>query len=273
MGHQASFWHFARADLHASYTNHQRTYLDTEDLSIWRRCGLQVRDSGDLYSNYQMIKSSTTQCRQVAQLVSHTLIWLVLRVMNFLASSSTDTLPAARQSTYDDLTSKLDDWHANLPLTFQPCAQVRHVIRPRRKPVAGGLAPASPCAFTEVFYSDKQCAAATQLYHFARIMLLKARSSLLMDSAADTQADTIVQAVEHARSIIGIALGRPHPAVRVEMALPLYIAGTCLVDDAERGVVLEVLKAIEVDTGCSTGMKVRTLVEDWGWPENLNGVS
>ena len=68
--------------------------------------------------------------------------------------------------------------------------------------------------------------------------------------------------------ILGIALGRPHPAVRVEMLLPLYAAGGCLEADEERRVVVEALRAIEMDTGCATGGRVRDLEREWGWGEN-----
>ena len=118
---------------------------------------------------------------------------------------------------------------------------------------------------TEVFFSIEQCAAAIQLYHFARILLLlnkpRARQGV---SRLKAYREVSSEAIKHAREIVGIALGRPVPAVRVEMLLPLYMAGGCLEADEERKVVLEVMKAIEKDTGCSTEVTVRSLIDEWG---------
>lgn len=78
--------------------------------------------------------------------------------------------------------------------------------------------------------------------------------------------------IKHAREIVGIALGRPHPAVRVEMVPSLYWAGLCLEDDEERRTVLEILRAIEIDTGWTTEIKVRSLIDEWGWKQEPEGI-
>ncbi|KAI7152526.1 hypothetical protein KC324_g14802 [Hortaea werneckii] len=267
IGRLASFWNFARADYQAAYINRQRTLLDTKDRQLWRDFGLQIQDDGSLYADPSNIKNEPLQCRHVAQLVAHTLLYLVLRTVNYLSLDS-DQDPAARQCMWEQISSQLDMWHGNLPETFRPCAQIRHPM-PMQTQRNGGSSQ-----LTEVFFSIKQCAAAIQLYHFARILLLLNKPSLRSGmSRLKAYREVSTEAIMHAREIIGIALGRPHPAVRVEMNLPLYVAGGCLEAEDERRVVLDLLKAMEQDTGCSTDVKVRSLVDEWGWniePQAVN---
>lgn len=262
IGKRASFWNFARADYQASYINHQPTFLNTEDLSLWQSCGLQIQADGSLYHNGVEVKSEPTHCRSMADMVAHTMLWLLLRVTNYLASDS-DNAPMMRQARWLQLTGQLEDWHQHLPQTFQPCAQIRYPMRNRSSDSASHL--------TEVFFSIDVCAAALQLYHFARILLLlnKPMQPHELGSAGGgmlkVYRDITTECVAHAHQIVGIALGRPQPAVRVEMLLPLYVAGLCLEADEERRVVLELLKAIEKDTGCSTEKRCGMLTKEWGW--------
>lgn len=51
VGRRASFWNFARADYQAAFLNRTPTLLDTEDLSMWQNCGIQVSPAGTLYAN------------------------------------------------------------------------------------------------------------------------------------------------------------------------------------------------------------------------------
>ena len=264
VGRRASFWNFARADYQAAYINHQRTFLDTEDLNLWRGVGLQIQDNGSLYQSFPDIKNDPLHCRQVAEVVAHTLLWLVLRVMNYLAIDQ-DEEPVMRQTWWFQLSHQLDEWYSNLPQTFQPCAQIRYPLS-RRK----GIGTSSH--LTEVFFSMNVCAAALQLYYFARILLLlnkplQSQQDLSTNGSTHPKNDrqTSNEAIKHAHQIVGIALGRPHPAVRVEMLLPLYIAGLCLDTDEERKVLLDTLRAIEQDTGCSTESRCVELLKEWGW--------
>lgn len=273
VGRRASFWNFARADYQAAYINNQRTFLSTEDYQLWQSCGLQVQEDGSLYRDSLEIKNDPLHCREVAELVAHTLLWLVLRVMNFLASNS-DEPPLSRQERWIQLTNQVEAWYTSLPETFQPCAQMRYTIR---KP--GAQRTASPSQLTEVFFSIDICAAALHLYHFAKIILLLNKPVQPDESNAVSTGNRLrayrevsTETIKHAHQIIGIALGRPPPSVRVEMLLPLYIAGLCLEADEERKVVLDLLRAIEQDTGCSTEARCLELTKEWGWDQGLHGI-
>lgn len=263
VGRKASFWNFARADYQASYLNHQYTFLDTEDYSLWQSCGIQVQEGGSLYLDPIDVESDPLHSRQIAELVAHTLLWLLLRVMNYIASLSDSTITTdMRQVRWHALNQQLEEWFTHLPQTFQPCAKIRHPLRSESSSIS---------SLTEVFFSMNVCAAALQLYYFARILLLLNKpdeasfvgSGRRIVSRFHLYPDISNETIKHAHQIIGIALGRPDLAVRVEMLLPLYVAGSCLIVDEERRVVLELLRAIEKDTGCSTEERCRDLIKEW----------
>ncbi|KXL42457.1 hypothetical protein M433DRAFT_1199 [Acidomyces richmondensis BFW] len=265
VGRQASFWNFARADYQAAYVHRRKTLLDTEDLSLWRENGLQVHQDGTLYDEPHKIKHDPLHCRQISQLCARTLLWIALKVTNYVARDTDQTLEE-RQTTFDHLNSLLDAWYGNIPETFQPCAQTKYPLKLRSHRGA-------TLQLNEVFFSISVCAAALQLYHFARIVLLLNKPSMTIGvSRLAAYREISIPAIKHAREILGIALGRPPPAVRVDMSLSLYVAGGCLEDDDERRVVLELLKAIEKDTGCANDIKIRSLIDEWGWrqePEEI----
>lgn len=264
VGRLASFWNFARADYQAAFLNDQPTLLDTGDIELWNSCGLEIQASGALYASTDYIRNDSTHCRAITELVSHTLLWLVLKVVNYRASNDEKT--NINQEEWDVLTRQLDHWYGNLPATYQPCAS----IRPRSS--ADTRSP-----FTEVFYSIDVCAATLQLYHFARMNLLLHRppgsKTGKFGSRLKAYREVSSEAIRHAHEIIGIALGRPQPAIRVEMLLPLCLAGACLEADEERRIVLELLEAIEQDTGCSTQARRENLVHEWGWIREPQGVA
>ncbi|EME42874.1 hypothetical protein DOTSEDRAFT_72349 [Dothistroma septosporum NZE10] len=264
VGRLASFWNFARADYQAAYIKHQKTLLDTNDVALWNSCGLEIQHDGALYKSTDYVRNDPTHSRVLAELVAHTLLWLVLRVMNYIAND--DDSSAARQGQWDQLTRQLDHWYGNLPATYQACATIRH-----------RLIPPATSQLVESFFSIDVCAAALQLYHFARILLLlhrpMSRQSVFGGNRLKQYREVSNEAIRHAHEIIGIALGRPHPAIRVEMLLPLTVAGACLEENEERRVVLELLRAIEKDTGCATEPRCQQLVSDWGWTTEPEGIA
>jgi hypothetical protein len=264
VGRLASFWNFARADYQAAFLNDKPTLLDTKDIRLWNSCGLQIQASGALYTSTDVVRNDPTHCRAIAELVAHTLLWLVLKVINY--RTKCDQESNTNQEEWDMLTWQLDHWCGNLPGTYQPCASIRH---------RGSAGIRSP--FTEVFYSIDVCAATMQLYHFARMNLLLHRplgtKTGKSGSRLKAYREVSVEAIRHAHEIIGIALGRPQPAIRVEMLLPLCLAGACLEVDEERRVVLDLLEAIEQDTGCNTESRRENLAQDWGWVREPQGVA
>ncbi|TKA35266.1 hypothetical protein B0A54_12541 [Friedmanniomyces endolithicus] len=246
-----------------AWINRRRTYLDTEDLDTWRSCGLQLRDDGALYADTLDLRIDTSQCRQTIQLVYHTLIWLLLRVTNYLAQDSHRT-PVQQLEMWNTLNTQLDAFNANLPESFQPCAQIRAPL-PTREQLESDL---GYCQFTEVFFSSSSSASSMQLYHFARLLLLLNRPrepDRKGINRLQAYREVSSEATKHAREIVGVALGRPAPAVRVEMLLPLYIAGGCLEAAEEKNVVLGIMCDIEKETGSSTEVTVRSLMDEWGW--------
>jgi hypothetical protein len=266
VGRLASFWNFARADYQAAYINHQTTLLDTKDIGLWNSCGLEIDASGALYKSTDYVRNDPSHSRDLAELVAHTLLWLVLKVMNYIVNIDEES--SLRREQWEILTRQLDHWYGNLPATYQPCATIRH---PRRSS-SGARSP-----LTEVFFSIDVCAAALQLYHFARIQLLLHRplenQTSNFGSRLKAYREVSKEAITHAHEIIGIALGRPHPAIRVEMLLPLGIAGACLEADEERSIVLELLEAIEKDTGCSTEARRSEMLLEWGWNREPEGIA
>ncbi len=107
VGRRASFWNFARADYQAAYINHQPTFLSTENLSIWHKSGLQLQSDGGLYNDPLVVKNDSSHCRDIAEVVSHTLLYLLLRVMNFLACDTAST----NSTQWLHLLRQLDEWY------------------------------------------------------------------------------------------------------------------------------------------------------------------
>ncbi|KAM0719199.1 hypothetical protein Q7P37_005104 [Cladosporium fusiforme] len=260
---RASFWNFARADYQAAYINHTPTLLDTDDIVMWQGYGLQISPKGSLYFDPEGLKLDPCHRCSTVQLVAHTLLWILLRATNFLASPAQDV--AIRQTTWAQINADLNTWHSCLPIAFQPSAQLRHPVSRRGSATPGGQ-PSIRTGIRELFFSIPLCAATMQLYHFARIILLISKPTQTPTSSRlQAYREVSTLALQEAHEIVGIALGRPHPAVRVEMLLPLFAAGSLLEADDERLLVVEILRAIELDTGCATENRVRDLEREWGW--------
>lgn len=260
---RASFWNFARADYQAAYINHTPTLLDTDDIAMWQSYGLQISPKGSLYVDPEALKLDPCHRCTTVQLVAHTLLWILLRATNFLATPSQDL--ATRQNVWDQINADLNSWHSCLPIAFQPSAQLRYPVSRRGSATPGGQSNART-GIRELFFSIPLCAATMQLYHFARIILLISKPTQTQSSSRlQAYREVSSLALQEAHEIVGIALGRPHPAVRVEMLLPLFAAGTLLEADDERTLVVEILRAIELDTGCATENRVRDLEKEWGW--------
>ena len=216
-------------------------------------------------------------------MISNALIWLMSKIINFLASGDSidNVYPQDRLSPtgilginqmlllerWKELEKELEIWFTGLPDTFKPCA--------RLPPVSNGNYPAdSPRAlFSEIWYSIPMCASTMQSYHMARTILLMnrphestARRSTLSDRLHSYRA--IEKEVRyHSYEICGIALGRPEGSVRIHQVQPLFVAGQCLTESRERRIILDLLRGIESDLGWATDYRVRQLLKEWGWNE------
>lgn len=296
---RAAFWNFARADYLASYVNHAKTRLDPDNLTMWKAAGLPVMDDGTLNYNDPSTPINTIVSYQPGDredLVSCTLIWIVLRTMNFIApqdepSGSTTSTPGifdspaapllktgsdpgtpgtiqTRIARWKQLRRQLEDWYDNLPFTFQPYASAAAGAQH-----PSDLLPDGRPRFARLFFSVPMCAAALQLYHFAQILLLVNQPVDEHDARNHVNRLRMFRKVteeseHHSRQICGIALGRPPPAVSRQMVHSLYLAGSCFEEKEDRTVVLELLANITKETGCPTAHRIKELKEQWGWRDD-----
>jgi hypothetical protein len=295
---RAAFWNFARADYLAAYVNHSKTRLDADNLTMWKAAGLPVKDDGTLTYNDPSTPINAIVSYQPGDredLVSCTLIWIVVRTMNFIAPqddgpgstaptpgpfdspATTFSRPASEAATpgvsqtriarWRQLRRQLDDWYENLPFTFQPYA-----VAAAGTQHPSDLLPDGRPRFARLFFSVPMCAAALQLYHFAQILLLLNQPVDEHDARHPGNRLRMFRKVaeeseKHSRQICGIALGRPPPAVSRQMVHSLYLAGSCFEESEDRFVVLELLGNIAKETGSPTAHRVRELKEQWGWQD------
>ncbi|KAE9379587.1 hypothetical protein N431DRAFT_159847 [Stipitochalara longipes BDJ] len=284
---RATFWNFARQDFLAAFINESQTRLNTDDVDLWRAAGLHLDERGFVVpSNMEESQYPERQIGMREDMISNALIWLMSKIINFLASGDSidNVYPQDRLSPngllginqmlllerWKELEKELEIWHAGLPDTFKPCARLH--------PVPNGNYPIdSPRAlFSEIWYSIPMCASTMQSYHMARTILLinrphesTARRSTLSDRLHSYRA--IEKEVRyHSHEICGIALGRPEGSVRIHQVQPLFVAGQCLTESRERRIILDLLRGIESDLGWATDYRVRQLLKEWGWNEELS---
>ena len=69
----------------ASYILQTNTRLNTEDYTMWQAAGLQVNKDGTIYETTPRdIDNLDWNSSPAESLVSHTLVWIILRVVNYL---------------------------------------------------------------------------------------------------------------------------------------------------------------------------------------------
>ncbi|KAJ5138261.1 uncharacterized protein N7515_003109 [Penicillium bovifimosum] len=278
-GIRAAFWNFARQDYIGSYFTRSPTHFDPENLPLWRAAGISINDQKAF--NIIQHGSSLSQEDQAA----NGLIWLVTKVINFLArskqlqlaqwtgsppASSPDIPPASVvQLPFPDMDSWLklsfefQTWFENVPETFRPSVRID---RPKdiSKPMEGSYLP-----FPEIFHGSTACAATMQHYHFGRIALLLNRPTDVI-GAPSTAFDRlqgyreVTKEVEfRSRELCGVALGRPQGGVRIYMVPLLVAVGQCLESTEEHQIIVDLLRGVEADLGWATEYAVRKLQESW----------
>ncbi|OQD60938.1 hypothetical protein PENPOL_c019G01480 [Penicillium polonicum] len=280
-GIQAAFWNFARQDYLGSYFTRSPTHFDPENLPLWRAAGISINDQKDFHLN----RNGSTLSRE--DQTANGLVWLVTKVINFLARSKQlqlaqwtgsppgaspeiqGTTPNATQLPYPDtdtwlkLSFEFQTWFENLPETFRSSVRIE---RPKdiSKTSEGSYLP-----FPEIFHSLTTCAAAMQHYHFGRIALLLNRPADVI-SAPSTAFDRlqgyreVTKEVEfRSREVSGIALGRPQGGVRIFMVPLLVAVGQCLENTEEHQIIVDLLRGVEADLGWTTEYAIRKLQDSW----------
>lgn len=67
-------------------------------------------------------------------------------------------------------------------------------------------------------------------------------------------------------------MARPDSSVRIHSLQPLFVSGQCLTDAKERRLIVRLLRDVESDLGWATGYRVKQLLKEWGWNDEV-GVS
>lgn len=171
-----------------------------------------------------------------------------------------DTASLTRRQKWTALTHELETWFNGVPETFMPSAVLQ-----------------APPSFTEIWSSIPVCTATVMICHMAQILML-AHKPITITTTSHERPTTIAARVQsyrvidreiayHSRQIVGMCLARPDASVRVNALHPLFVAGQCLTETADRRVLLDLLRAVEGDLGSATGYRVRQLLGEWGWEE------
>ncbi|KAL8865799.1 MAG: hypothetical protein Q9174_006687, partial [Haloplaca sp. 1 TL-2023] len=270
---KAVFWNFARQDLFSAFVNECQTRLDTEDVAMWRDAGLELDENGLISTDTQTDSGNDEGHPMREDVLGNAFIWLLSKLdtndsqMNLICLTTSDESAANRSHTdlhsptlaekWKRLNYEMEIWNHSIPETFMPSS----------------IIPAKPHGtnLTEVWHSIPVCAATILSWHFAQILILTHKpedvSNRRTTGAARLKSYRSLQTeIEyHSHQILGLCLARPEAAIRIHALQPLYTAGQCLNDDAERRVVLDLLRGIEEDLGWATDYRVQQLLQELGW--------
>ncbi|KAF5532865.1 hypothetical protein FMEXI_12186 [Fusarium mexicanum] len=237
---RAACWNFARQDFLAALINGHKTRLDTENPVIWRRMGLSVSEDGRPMAH---VHSSSPEdvCSQALRpdIISNTLVWLLSKLANYvaLATDSRQQANSTRvlEATWLSLNEDFETWHQGLPSSFRPSYRILLLIH---KPESLAVPVSRPSA------SGSPTDALAKFNLMNRVLQY------------------------HATEICAIALSRPKEAARIHMLQPVYLAGRCLRNKADRAIVLMLLESIETELGWSSQYRVKDLLKEWGMDRN-----
>lgn len=269
---QACFWNFAYFDYLASYANRRRTRIDPGNLGIFRSAGLQIDDHGKI----QLQNFDTARRSQVEEIFSRSLIFLLLKLMNFIAEfkemqqatmqSSTPPdisldAPAPQSSrltaTWHRLSQEVDNWRNALPDSFKPYISLQD---PRE------LSSSTPSIFPELVFSTASHAATIAHYNFARIVLLLNRPHDAQSTPRDRLLGyrEVTKEVDGCiRTIGGISMGNPPAAVQAYMLQPLFVVGQCDDRPEARRKIVELMRGIRTELGWEIEYRVKQLHAVW----------
>lgn len=179
--------------------------------------------------------------------------------MNLIYAEPPNDTASLTSRKWTALTHELETWFNGVPETFMPSA-----IIPVQAP------------FTEIWSSIPVCTATVMICHMAQILMLAHKPAHITTTsherptiAARVQSyrDTDREIAYHSQQIVGMCLARPDASVRINALHPLFVAGQCLTEAADRRVLLDLLRGIERDLGWATGYRGRQLLREWGWEE------
>jgi hypothetical protein len=294
-GRTAIFWNFARQDMLSAFINNTNTRLDTGDIPMWSSAGLHIDPEGYLYPSNPSHPDYRAEFAMADDKISNALIWLLMKLVNYIASG--DEMPASllgvRQQdllTYwHELESQFKNWYDGLPPSFRAIA----------------LGTDAASGLEERWFPRPMCASAMQSYHFARVQLLHnkphistgspfssrptlagRRTSSSAGSRTEVQtpgsslaarhasyASILQQSRFHAKEIVAISLGRMDEGTRIHSVQPLWTAGLVLGAMGDEGVsaeteswrrtIVDLLRGVEKDMGWASEYRVRNLLELW----------
>ncbi|OQO12774.1 hypothetical protein B0A48_02238 [Cryoendolithus antarcticus] len=284
-GRTAVFWNVARQDMLSAFINKGTTRLEADDLVTWKLAGLKVGPDGFIYPSNPTHSSYVPQCAMADDLICNALIWLQMKIVNFIAAAGQKTMQEHEYvNQWHDLDNQLRHWHDGLPDSFHPT-----VVQSARSD-----------GFEEHWYARAMCASAMQHYHLACITLLNCAPRETLTGTARSpngimNLDTVLSgirpsaemplngnaaereqaAVKHAKQIVFIDLARADEATRIHAVQPLWAAGMVLGSpdvggevsiEAQtwRELVVRQLKGIERDMGWASEYRVKELLSAWG---------
>ncbi|KAF4337204.1 Zn(II)2Cys6 transcription factor [Fusarium beomiforme] len=264
---RAACWNFARQDFLAAYT---------ENPVIWQRMGLSVSKDGKPIAHMHSAAQEDAYSQALRpDIISNTLVWLLSKLANYVAvameskkqGGNAETINAqSLEAKWLSLNEDFETWHQGLPSSFRPSYRVR----------------LTPNSFHHGPERSSMCASSMQSYHMSQILLLIHKPQGLASVSTShghsatggsqqfpadaltsfNQMNRVLQ--HHAAEICAIALSRPEAAARIHMLQPVYLAGRCLQNKADRAIVIRLIESIELELGWSSKYRVEDLLAEWG---------
>lgn len=182
--------------------------------------------------------------------------------MNLICAGPDDD-NASLSAKWTALNHEIETWFNGLPETFMPSA----------------IIPVHPhgASLTEVWSSIPVTQATIMTWHMAQVLMLVHKPPELslprptIAARVKSYRDIGQEIVFHSRQILGICLSRADASVRINALHPLFVAGQCLTETAERKVVVDLLRDVESDLGWATEYRVQQLLQEWGWESGEEG--
>jgi hypothetical protein len=263
----------------SSYSNQKPTVLDPENIELFSAAGLPIIAvaSGSPQGLDRDFKVQILSDGHREDVVSCAIIWLALRVVNFISQIGVQTpksgttavnspinldksgtrpqLVEANRLIRANLQNLVNDWYETLPMTFEPYAVMdldeHTAVNPKLQ---------------RLFFSVPTSAAALLLYHFTQLLLL-------FNQPVDVESPGVMRLKQHrkmskevdfhSRQICGIALGDPSIAVQRQIIPTLCLAGMSLETEEERNIVAQLLRDIGTRTSIATEHLVQGLQSEW----------